>query len=374
MDSDKKNSKPELQGLGGRKGRVRKPRVSSIQPLAVQDEQVIESMDGTIDVHLPPPETPVPDLFSPTPEPSVGRTEGRDTPPPSNAARDANLEGPGRPSRRARAAVSYAEPSLNTKMRRPGQKVDAVYIVKSQFGDKSSSSQDEKTTMRTVVIKREEDGDAAWKSLPSVSNTNSTNGDMPLQQQQQPSEASSKTSSSGAAIKALMQGAGPKHNQTNGKPQKDDASVIPTTGNEKTSTLSAKMQDLDIYDFKDSSPTTDRVDTGKTAKSLTTATKHRRHSSVPGTAGATAAVGASRRELGAAGRRIELDLASSSPLSDKDCAGVSAGADEKPTKFGTVDARKTQSQSQSQSQTQVNGTTSSRSERAASTRRRSMMV
>jgi Shugoshin C terminus len=75
------------------------------------------------------PVTPAPiddDVFSPSSRPSTARAESRDTPPPGDlASSDANAAA--RPSRRQRSAVSYAEPSLRDKMRRPGKEmVDAV--------------------------------------------------------------------------------------------------------------------------------------------------------------------------------------------------------------------------------------------------------
>ena len=71
-------------------------------------------------------------LFSPTStEPSFAARPPRDTPPPSirRAPSTSSIDDvlPLRPSRRARPAVSYAEPSLNSKLRRPTDTlVDAV--------------------------------------------------------------------------------------------------------------------------------------------------------------------------------------------------------------------------------------------------------
>ncbi|SPO03920.1 uncharacterized protein DNG_06603 [Cephalotrichum gorgonifer] len=63
--------------------------------------------------------------LSPTPEPKPMRSS-RDTPPPA----DMSLNGEtSRPSRRVRAQVSYAEPNLRDKMRRPTKElVDAVTV------------------------------------------------------------------------------------------------------------------------------------------------------------------------------------------------------------------------------------------------------
>lgn len=81
-----------------------------------------------VEVHIPPV-TPAPlgdDVFSPDSRPSTTRPESRDTPPPTDLdSSDANAAA--RPSRRQRGAVSYAEPNLRDKMRRPGKEmVDAI--------------------------------------------------------------------------------------------------------------------------------------------------------------------------------------------------------------------------------------------------------
>lgn len=81
------------------------------------------------------PETPAPlshDLLSlVSSEPSAARTLSRDTPPPSELQPDASNAGvfgtADRATRRPRGSVSYAEPNLRDKMRRPTKDlVDAV--------------------------------------------------------------------------------------------------------------------------------------------------------------------------------------------------------------------------------------------------------
>lgn len=140
-----------------------------------------------------PPETPAPlELFSPhsSTEPSVTRPDSRDTPPPTDlSASTIDAFNPsGRASRRPRAAgVSYAEPNLRDKMRRPTKALaDAVgaeeRVQRALNGVRagSESRQQGKAdgdggggaaeggTVRTVIIKKESaSSDAAWKLLPS---------------------------------------------------------------------------------------------------------------------------------------------------------------------------------------------------------------
>lgn len=117
-----------------------------------------------------PPETPVPpyiDIFSPTAsEPSAVRPESRDTPPPSDLKPDtahvAAFGDAGRTTRRPRSSVSYTEPNLRHKMRRPTKDlVDAVGTderaqqVSVKQNEDANLSQEEKT-YRTIVVKTEE--------------------------------------------------------------------------------------------------------------------------------------------------------------------------------------------------------------------------
>lgn len=130
-----------------------------------------------------PPETPAPlDLFSPhsSTEPSASRPESRDTPPPTDLSASATdaFNPAGRASRRPRAAgVSYAEPNLRDKMRRPSKALaDAVgaeeRVQRAGAGSESRQGNDggaaEGGTIRTVVIKKESaSSESAWKLLPS---------------------------------------------------------------------------------------------------------------------------------------------------------------------------------------------------------------
>lgn len=137
----------------------------------------------------PPPETPAPpmlDVLSPDgSEPPAARPESRDTPPPGDldpeAANTNSFGSLGRASRRQRGSVSYAEPNLRDKMRRPTKDlVDAVAaedrlqqkkMVKAEAEDGSTEALivgEGPSKMRTVVVKKEPiDEDVPdWKSLP----------------------------------------------------------------------------------------------------------------------------------------------------------------------------------------------------------------
>lgn len=103
------------------------------------------------------PNLAVPDTPEPTP-----REDVRDTPPPADiSARGETLRG-----RRARAAVSYAEPNLRDKMRRPTkQLLDAVAGEGKQIRRTSQSKRDELPSGPSSAVKSEEKPES-WKDLP----------------------------------------------------------------------------------------------------------------------------------------------------------------------------------------------------------------
>lgn len=123
------------------------------------------------------PAQPVLKHFSPqSSEPSAARPDTRDTTPPPDLDPKASVTDTfataGRASRRARDSVSYAEPSLRDKMRRPTKElVDAVgaderpQIVK--VNEVRAASGIERSQMRTIVIKKESSEEPAdWRDLP----------------------------------------------------------------------------------------------------------------------------------------------------------------------------------------------------------------
>jgi len=285
-----------------------------------------------------PPKTPAPDLFSPTPsEPSTLRVNNNELSASGSQKvshiKDANLEGMTRPSRRARAAVSYAEPSLNTKMRRPDKAlVSAVYVRPTSNPPASET----KPAARTVIIKKEkeEDSEASWKDLPSVlpaEPTSPSEAKAASLGPKKPVLTESDTSSgigagAGAAISALMS---------------TDAGGVKASHNERAyddRRLSDKMRELDLYDFKESSPAKQEVDVKAQAR-------QRRHSSV-----ASNLTTGSKDVTALNAERIN----SSSPLSEEVAAGT--GAHARPSSLAVKTAAPAQG----------------RSERTA--RRRSMMV
>lgn len=133
--------------------RQRPTKIEIPQPEPVPEVAVIPEPDIPSSPPMASPDTPVR---------SAQRNIPHDTPPPSDI--DSNGEAT-RPSRRARAAVSYAEPSLRVKMRRPTKELfDAVsgegkFIQRSAPQNASSSS-----TAPTSSSKAKSESDPSYGS------------------------------------------------------------------------------------------------------------------------------------------------------------------------------------------------------------------
>lgn len=117
----------------------------------------------------PPPSHEIPSPESP--EQQHARQASRDTPPPSNLQMDTADTGgfgtAGRSTRRPRGSVSYAEPNLRAKMRRPtSDLIDAVITVeRAQTLAASRSKEFDTSDEIAQVVKKEseEDPDKVWE-------------------------------------------------------------------------------------------------------------------------------------------------------------------------------------------------------------------
>lgn len=232
------------------------------------------------------------DLFSPTTSEPSAKPEGREgTPPPGDLSTLSTTTDAGRGSRRARSAVNYAEPSLISKMRRPDKKmVDAVTGLQDPRRAMGVSGE-KRVSNGPFTIKKEppesEDGEA-WKSLPPATHVEPSS---PLGQKGSTeglrSEAvfspdlvqvpENKPSASQATISALMAGGRRRRQSIQEEPLGKDIDV-------DAASIAKKLEEMDLYDFKDSSsPATNSSGVApaesKPARTVSVKT-HRRHSSV----------------------------------------------------------------------------------------------
>ena len=137
-----------------------------------------------------PPFTPAgADVFSPlSTEPSAARDNPLAPEMKSISSVEDVISQSTRPSRRPKGAISYAEPSLRDKMRRPTKELAPAIVDVGRPQQRASSArveeecetfdkeevgskaEAEKPKMRTVVVKKEHpSNDTNWKNLPPVS-------------------------------------------------------------------------------------------------------------------------------------------------------------------------------------------------------------
>ncbi|KAI6814156.1 hypothetical protein KC340_g8459 [Hortaea werneckii] len=324
-DSRKPEKPASKSNPASARGQPRNRRGSNIpQPSPSLDDTnilpTVEIPPPTADVPTePPPKTPAPpaDIFSPTPsEPSARQPSQPETragtPPPTDLSNlsTTSTEGGGsaagaggRPSRRARSAVNYAEPSLVAKMRRPGRgMVDAVTGLQDSRRKSSTASgvtvtgerkvpdeeqqrkgrkigEKEEVGDGEVFIKPEptEDDEEAWKGLPCSSGAGEEGIIVKKEEEEKqevgkPSgnpEEPHHTHSSSANLTAPHRNNNARQSPTDHPDSNDDRSrrrkrlslqqqQPPSQSNTSTNandedlqSTTSKLAELDLYDFKD---------------------------------------------------------------------------------------------------------------------------
>jgi Shugoshin N-terminal coiled-coil region/Shugoshin C terminus len=168
------------------------PKPKSTARISVQEEPIAPPVQDIV-LREPDPETDLQpktpaslELFSPTSTEPSARVFAQ----PTEAAITTSVEdilnnnADGRTSRRARGAVSYAEPSLRAKMRRPTKELVAAVgegtnsfkaqpreiNARAESQERLESEDPSVIKTRTVTIKREkpETESDAWKGLPNA--------------------------------------------------------------------------------------------------------------------------------------------------------------------------------------------------------------
>lgn len=103
-----------------------------------------------------------------SPEPSAARETARDTPPPADISSQGEAS---RPNRRARASISYAEPNLRDKMRRPTKELFDAVAGEGKFIHRASYQKTDEPAPGPAPgakFKTESDPTELWKSLLTV--------------------------------------------------------------------------------------------------------------------------------------------------------------------------------------------------------------
>lgn len=298
-------------------------RPAKMRQAEAQASESKSTTQNVTEISKVPSETSAPsslDTFSPDgSEPPAARPESRDTPPPADldpeTANTNTFGSMGRASRRPRGSVSYAEPNLRDKMRRPTKDlVDAVAAEERMQQKRTIKNEGDATEaepvvtgeapskMRTVTIKKEPTADYGldWKALPmekGESDRNSIGAEPPsplsnkapaaktslppsvvterrrrpsmLERDRSSAECEQQGSGAGSTIAALIT-EHPKH-----RPRGESGPV------DKLKPTSKHSETPEVYDIQGSSPA-DTEDTAAKAREskATVARSSRRHSSV----------------------------------------------------------------------------------------------
>lgn len=305
-DDLKKPSQPKF-GAAKDRTNARRSRLSVIPPLQPEPEVSVATIElPTLQSPAPPQEpallTPAaPDLFSPTPELSAAPTERTGTPPPGGLSTSTTEAA--RPSRRARSAVNYAEPSLGAKMRRQEKgMMDAVTGL--QHHRRAMNESAEKKARNAVLIKKEPEDEDAWKNLPAAGEATLSaaraRATSPLESKSgsvnsldsivRPEKDNGHGSSTGnekpadlpaPASRVLAQPSSSRQRIRQQPVQEKASAPTPAAADTDLDDAARKLQELDLYDFKDSSSTSLSPADQATAAPKAGPRSHRRHSSIP---------------------------------------------------------------------------------------------
>jgi hypothetical protein len=213
------------------------------------------------------PNTPGLALISPdTPDRSAPREMALDTPPPGHLSVDGETS---RPSRRARAAISYAEPNLRDKMRRPTKELFDAVSGEGKFKTRVSTSavptQGGNESAPTSVSKPVPEGWTTASSAKADGNsvkeaTIRENMRSPLaQREQQPAAMDILPSSVVMERKRRPSAVGGGRDSLAAAPrEQDNEAEAPVSSKPKNNASAAKAErsfdSMDVYDFA-SSPT-----------------------------------------------------------------------------------------------------------------------
>lgn len=288
-EKPEKLDKPEKKRLGRPRPAVARNVLPDVVPHDTADTI------ATADIHLEslPPKTPgTGAIFSPPSiESSTSRTESKDTPPPGDLSSMSQTGIVGRPSRRARPQVSYKEPSLNTKMRRPSKELaDAVIVDPTR---RASVEPPRSVPSSAHVFIKEEPTDLPWK--PSGTTNDAAELGSPLRQKLDRVEGTQDTKAERPRLNSLAAERAIEKliEQTKSEKRKSltPTGALPTDDTRPDERSQSKPRettgsdnDMAIFDFNESSPTASAptaTDARPKISLASAARERRRHSSIP---------------------------------------------------------------------------------------------
>ncbi|KAF4336349.1 Shugoshin [Fusarium beomiforme] len=233
-----------------------------------------------------------PALLSPNSPDTAASKEARrgGTPPPGdvNASRE-----PARPSRRNRTAVSYAEPNLRDKMRRPTKEMLDAVAGEGKYVRRSSVAEQAPDTAR---VKRESSAEDSWKNLPATNTTNAENepGNIPT------SPLAGKGSPPENPMPIAMRGGRRTSMMIQDIVASSETSNEDGEGKEETASDTTGVSEVDVYEFTPSSPQNGEEAPAEIKKKVTARRPSRRVSSAVHTedgAGARERASSRRRSM-----------------------------------------------------------------------------
>ncbi|GJC82378.1 shugoshin [Colletotrichum liriopes] len=223
---------------------------------------------------------------SPEPTSRMSLSSVRDTPPPTDISSHGETS---RPSRRARASVSYAEPNLRDKMRRPTKELYDAVTGQTRYLQRSGSANAEQLLAEGIpVVKSESGDDGAWKQIPAAMSPSRD----ALRRETSPSSPAGKANPSEPMLSvakplrkkrssSMMSGSISESEGQRPFQQAPSDSTVPekTVGSQPTP---SPEREADPYDFKTSNPGGDspRADSKENAAPARHSRSSRRLSSV----------------------------------------------------------------------------------------------
>ena len=311
LKADVPNTKP----VGRPRGRPRND--SKIEPTSTKP--VPEAAIKTSKVQAAPEVPAEPDAFSPPSQPS-GREESRETLPPSELA---PREEEARPSRRSRPSVSYAEPNLRAKMRRPTSEFTDAVAAGSQ--PDTAIKVEDQSASKPALIKTESESDRQRKPKPvdyssAVENSplkgkSSTADSLPnsitthrKRRESILTQSDTEFRGQGSAIAALL---------AEKRRAKADAREKEQQGKEGK----GKAENPDIYEFRCSSPETHERSSGK-SKEAKPVPRSRRHTATGRDMAYVDDSDASDTEAWRARRQSSVSMRSSTASAESEKEGV----------------------------------------------------
>ncbi|KAG9234305.1 hypothetical protein BJ875DRAFT_17078 [Amylocarpus encephaloides] len=284
-NSPKKTTRPLLKDeVKNEKSEVPKLKPLRDQPIEHSREpaRLLLGMKPAVVAAELHPKTPVAfdDISAPSTQPSTARVvNSRDTPPPADLGPGAECA---RPSRRARGAVSYAEPSLRNKMRRPTKELVDAVATGSKSGQRLSIKA-EGMDASSTRIKAEPGDEDAWKCLPLAPTAHLD--DSPLRNKSESEQLPNSITTHRKRRESILHqiqldlskpGAESAISAVIAEHRKAKAAREKALGKEVVLPTKA-MENLEFYEFKESSP--NKVPAGKIVEDSKPAARSKRRTS-----------------------------------------------------------------------------------------------